>query len=84
MRAVLYTARWCPAHGMVGAQPAWSHDTGLHPTCLRGTQVGRRGKSRDAAIQHRKKTLLVEMQNRNKSSAFLDKRFGEYDEVLCS
>mmetsp|Transcript_26205 Transcript_26205/g.78749 ORF Transcript_26205/g.78749 Transcript_26205/m.78749 type:complete len:897 (-) Transcript_26205:128-2818(-) len=47
-------------------------------------RIGSRGKSRDAAIQKRKKTLLVEMDNRDRTGLFLDKRFGEYDESISA
>lgn len=47
-------------------------------------EVGRRGRARDADIAKRKKTLLVEMKNKNKTNEFFDKRFGEYDENVTA
>ncbi len=37
----------------------------------------------NASIQ-RKKTLLVEYQQRNKTNQFVDRRFGEYDDELTA
>lgn len=47
-------------------------------------QIGRRGRARDVAIDTRKKTLLVEMKNKHKTGAFVDKRFGEYDTSMSA
>ncbi|KAF3702359.1 Nucleolar protein 14 Nucleolar complex protein 14 [Channa argus] len=41
--------------------------------------VGLPGVSRSKAINKRKETLLKEHQQKNKSSKFIDRRFGEYD-----
>eukprot|EP00039_Didymoeca_costata_P028828 m.22237 g.22237 ORF g.22237 m.22237 type:complete len:536 (+) comp7378_c1_seq1:289-1896(+) len=46
--------------------------------------VGKRGKSRDLALQQREKTLRVEMQQKHRTNQFNDKRFGEYNENLSA
>lgn len=45
--------------------------------------VGLPGVSRSKAITKRKETLLKEYRQKNKSSKFLDKRFGEYDTKMA-
>ena len=44
-------------------------------------EVGNVVRARDAAIKVRQKTLLHEHKNKAKVNAFLDRRFGEYDQV---
>ncbi|KAI8865775.1 Nop14-like protein [Ramicandelaber brevisporus] len=48
---------------------------------IRGTS-GRPGISKQVGIDARKKTLLVEMQNRGKTGGLVDRRFGEGDITL--
>ncbi|CAG8519627.1 9906_t:CDS:10 [Cetraspora pellucida] len=48
---------------------------------VKGTQ-GRPGLKRQMGIEKRKKTLLFEMENRNKVGGLIDKRFGEDDPTL--
>ncbi|CAG8542688.1 2598_t:CDS:10, partial [Dentiscutata heterogama] len=48
---------------------------------VKGTQ-GRPGLKRQIGIEKRKKTLLVEMENRNKVGGLIDRRFGEDDPTL--
>ncbi|ORY07457.1 Nop14-like protein [Basidiobolus meristosporus CBS 931.73] len=45
---------------------------------VKGAQ-GRPGLSKQIGQDNRKKTLLVEMQNKNKAGGFVDRRFGEND-----
>ncbi|KAK9765272.1 nucleolar complex protein 14 [Basidiobolus ranarum] len=45
---------------------------------VKGSQ-GRPGLSKQIGQENRKKTLLVEMQNKNKAGGFVDRRFGEND-----
>ena len=43
--------------------------------------VGHRLQRRDHAIKLRQRTLLLELREKDKANAFVDKRFGEYDKV---
>uniref|UniRef100_A0A8C9XMT6 NOP14 nucleolar protein homolog (yeast) n=1 Tax=Sander lucioperca TaxID=283035 RepID=A0A8C9XMT6_SANLU len=45
--------------------------------------VGLPGVSRSKAINKRKETLLKEYKQKNKSSKFIDRRFGEYDTKMA-
>ncbi|XP_008324317.1 nucleolar protein 14 [Cynoglossus semilaevis] len=45
--------------------------------------VGLPGVSRSKAINKRKETLLKEFKQKNKSSKFIDRRFGEYDTKMA-
>ncbi|XP_059214687.1 nucleolar protein 14 [Centropristis striata] len=45
--------------------------------------VGLPGVSRSKAINKRKETLLKEYKHKNKSSKFIDRRFGEYDTKMA-
>uniref|UniRef100_A0A3Q0SRB1 NOP14 nucleolar protein homolog (yeast) n=1 Tax=Amphilophus citrinellus TaxID=61819 RepID=A0A3Q0SRB1_AMPCI len=45
--------------------------------------VGLPGVSRSKAISKRKETLLKEYKQKNKSSKFIDRRFGEYDTKMA-
>ncbi|XP_051906360.1 nucleolar protein 14 isoform X2 [Hippocampus zosterae] len=45
--------------------------------------VGLPGVSRSKAINKRKETLLKEYRQKNKSSKFIDRRFGEYDSKMA-
>ncbi|XP_064381967.1 nucleolar protein 14-like [Halichondria panicea] len=42
------------------------------------------GVARSKAVKKRKKTLLVEYQQRNKTNEFVDRRFGEYNDDLTA
>ncbi|CAG8433583.1 10902_t:CDS:10 [Diversispora eburnea] len=48
---------------------------------VKGVQ-GRPGLNRQIGIEKRKKTLLVEMENKNKAGGMIDRRFGENDPTL--
>ncbi|RHZ78671.1 hypothetical protein Glove_158g41 [Diversispora epigaea] len=48
---------------------------------VKGVQ-GRPGLNRQIGIEKRKKTLLVEMENKNKAGGVIDRRFGENDPTL--
>ncbi|CAH1757334.1 4928_t:CDS:10 [Entrophospora sp. SA101] len=43
---------------------------------------GRPGQKKQIGIEKRKKSLLVEMENKNKVGGFIDKRFGENDPTM--